>query len=197
MPRCHLSVIVFLLLFGLGGMLAGQTISEHPTDAETYAAYSAVIKKMFLPTEVKRLVIVKETLSYFPTYIESERQTLYLDNFPDLEAETAEDAKIKKETGLLKKRFVLPVECTLITSDEVNGHFGPPGSGGWISFNQAYPLSRGFLRFSRVAFNRSATQAFLYVEHRCGGLCGTGHHVFLSKQDGNWVVKKTHLLWIS
>jgi hypothetical protein len=196
MPRCHLSVIVFLLLFGLGGMLAGQTISEDPTDAETYAAYSAVIKKMFL-TEVKRLVIARKTVSYFPKFIESDRQTLYLDNFPDLEPETAESAKIRKETRLLEKRFVLPVECTLITEDEVDGYFTQAGSGGWSSFYHTYPDSRGFLRFSRVAINRSATQAFLYVEHRCGGLCGTGHHVFLSKQDGKWVVKKTHLLWIS
>ena len=63
---------------------------------------------------------------------------------------------------------------------------------------QARPLRPGgFLRFSRVAFSRSATQAFLYVEHSCGGLCGTGHHVFLSNEDGKWVVKKTYMLWIS
>jgi hypothetical protein len=40
-------------------------------------------------------------------------------------------------------------------------------------------------------------QALVYIEHGCGGLCGTGHYVLLEKGVDGWKVIKRSMVWIS
>ena len=68
-------------------------------------------------------------------------------------------------------------------------------SGDWKTFGQKYPNAAGFTLLSGIGFNRSRTQALVYVGNSCGLLCGSGHFVLLAKKRDKWVVQKTALLW--
>lgn len=43
-----------------------------------------------------------------------------------------------------------------------------------------------YVRMSPVGFNREKTQAIVYVESSCGGLCGSWRFHLLEKVHGNW-----------
>lgn len=69
--------------------------------------------------------------------------------------------------------------------------------GDWPAFSEQYPKSFGFWRLSPVGYNTRETEALVYLEHNCGGLCGEGGLVVLKKEDGRWVVKDRVNLWVS
>jgi hypothetical protein len=60
-----------------------------------------------------------------------------------------------------------------------------------------YPGSNGYMIFSRVGFNKSLTQAVLYVGEVAGPLMGAGYYYLLEKQNGEWVIKEQVMIWIS
>lgn len=43
-----------------------------------------------------------------------------------------------------------------------------------------------YVRMSPVGFNRDKTQAIVFMESSCGGLCGSFRFHFLEKIDGKW-----------
>ena len=43
-----------------------------------------------------------------------------------------------------------------------------------------------YVRMTPVGFNRAKTQAIVYVESSCGGLCGSWRFHLLEKVHGNW-----------
>ncbi len=58
---------------------------------------------------------------------------------------------------------------------------------GWEGFRQTFPDSAGYVILSAVGFNSEKTIALVYVEYRCGGLCGSSRYYILEKRDGRWV----------
>jgi len=70
-------------------------------------------------------------------------------------------------------------------------------SGSWNEFYKRHPNSEGVIVLSRVGFNAGMNQALLYIDHTCGGLCGTGHYVLLEKSHGAWRVVKREMVWVS
>ena len=57
---------------------------------------------------------------------------------------------------------------------------------------------RNVVRLSRVGYNRDSSQAVVYVDHRCGGLCGTGWTVHLRRDPvRGWRVTKADTRWIA
>jgi hypothetical protein len=58
---------------------------------------------------------------------------------------------------------------------------------GWEGFRQTFPDSSGYLILSAVGFNSEKTIALIYVDYRCGGLCGSSRYYILEKRDGHWV----------
>lgn len=58
----------------------------------------------------------------------------------------------------------------------------------WVGFADKYPRAWGFTVLSQVGFNRTKTQALLYIRHQCGGGCGSAETVFLRKESGGWKV---------
>jgi hypothetical protein len=69
--------------------------------------------------------------------------------------------------------------------------------GGWGEFYKRYPDSGGFISVSRPGFNKEMDQALIFIEHRCGDLCGTGHYILLEKSGDTWKVIQQNLVWIS
>jgi hypothetical protein len=64
-------------------------------------------------------------------------------------------------------------------------------------FEARFPNNLGFFVVSRVGLNLNKTEALLYVEHFCGGLCGGGEYVLMRKVDGVWHVVDHHGTWVS
>jgi hypothetical protein len=55
----------------------------------------------------------------------------------------------------------------------------------------------GYFVISHVGLNLNKTEALLYVEHFCGGLCGGGNYILMRKVNGAWRVVDHHLTWVS
>ncbi|HET7459690.1 MAG TPA: hypothetical protein VFJ82_00525 [Longimicrobium sp.] len=68
----------------------------------------------------------------------------------------------------------------------------------WRAFYERYPGSSGLISLSRVGFNAARTQAVLNVDRGCGGLCGNGVIVLLTRDAaGRWRVAATRGTWVS
>jgi hypothetical protein len=64
-------------------------------------------------------------------------------------------------------------------------------------FEARFPNNLGFFVVSPVGLNLNNTEALLYVERFCGGLCGGGEYVLMRKVDGVWRVVDRHGTWVS
>ncbi len=71
------------------------------------------------------------------------------------------------------------------------------GRGGWDAFYARFPGSRGFMEISIPVFSADARYALTYVEHGCGGKCGTGRLVYLKSQNTEWRILNDQLIWVS
>jgi hypothetical protein len=64
-------------------------------------------------------------------------------------------------------------------------------------FEARFPNNFGFFVVSHVGMNLNKTEALLYVDHFCGGLCGSGDYVLMRKVNGVWHVVERHTTWVS
>ena len=53
------------------------------------------------------------------------------------------------------------------------------------------------LKLSKIGFNDQENQAFLYLEHGRIPLASCGEYIFLKKINGEWIIEKIFLAWIS
>jgi len=64
-------------------------------------------------------------------------------------------------------------------------------------FEARFPNNLGYFVVSHVGLNLNKTEALLYVDHFCGGLCGGGEYVLMRKINGVWHVVDRHRTWVS
>ena len=88
------------------------------------------------------------------------------------------------------------INYRLVSAEEIKGYFYEVGKG-WGEFYKKYPKSSGLIFFSRVGFNSQHNEAFVYVGHTCGGLCGSGGYVSLKKLGAGWAIQKSEGVWVS
>lgn len=55
----------------------------------------------------------------------------------------------------------------------------------------------GVIQLSKVFWNRQKTRGILYCSFRCGGLCGKGLLLEISKDENRWKIKGGEIMWIS
>ncbi len=58
-----------------------------------------------------------------------------------------------------------------------------------------YGIDMGVFGFSKILFNENMDKAIVLYEFVCGGKCGSGEVVFLSKELGTWKVVKYGRVW--
>ena len=98
----------------------------------------------------------------------------------------------------LKPQLDATISYHFFSEEEQKRVFKKKGvAAGWNEFYKKYPKSSGFWDFSPIGYNTQGTEALVYLGHRCGGLCGTGHLVLLAKENDHWVVRNRVMLWIS
>jgi len=66
-------------------------------------------------------------------------------------------------------------------------------------FLQRFPDNQNFekISISQLGFNFSKTEAILYFDRSCAGLCGGGGYILMRKVDGVWRIVDKHYTWIS
>jgi hypothetical protein len=96
-----------------------------------------------------------------------------------------------REPSLLQYHFAFPKPYQIVSASELDAVFHRPAPNairdGWEGFRQTFPDSGGYVILSAVGFNSEKTIALVYVDYRCGGLCGSSRYYILEKRDGRWV----------
>ena len=173
-------------------------------DDEEYAVYRAIIRDRFVRDGVQAILIEDQTRNY-----NWNRQgSAFRDEISEIR-EGFEPWGIRADTVAsyvaqnriqrrLENRFDLPVRTFLLSEEDFNGissRRGPEEA--WEILYQKYPHSFGVLTFSRVGFNATRDQAFVYGQMVCGRLCGGGDYYFLVRTGRGWKVEMARRLWIS
>jgi hypothetical protein len=66
----------------------------------------------------------------------------------------------------------------------------------WRDFRAIHGAG-SYWRASRAVVSENGSQALIYVEVHCGGLCGTGMLILLSRSGDKWTVTDSDRAWIS
>ena len=64
-------------------------------------------------------------------------------------------------------------------------------------FQTRFPNNLGYYVVSHVGLNLSKSEALLYIDHFCNGLCGGGVYVLMHKVNGVWHIVDQHDTWVS
>src|ERR1044071_6206003 len=170
-----------------------QQTRQSEIEEEEYAVYSALINERTDDENVNRSIIIMDQPSPWVGFIDEERNSFYEDllkSSPGLMAETVNDLKAKnKEHHRFTRRFNITRRYVPVSEKEIEDLFSKDVLGGWEKFYRKYPETRGYATFSRVGFNAEKTQALVYQAHSCGGLCGGGSYILLTKTSGVWTIK--------
>ena len=95
---------------------------------------------------------------------------------------------------------LFPQGTRLVTRAEVDAAFIPrgPSEDAWASFHRRFNAG-GYLNVSDIVFSPDQNNALVYYEMRCGGLCGMGAYVWLSRDSGGsrWAIRRRIVSWVS
>lgn len=67
----------------------------------------------------------------------------------------------------------------------------------WRDFDEQYPDARYIIQFSAIGFDASSTEAIVYMQRLCPGLCGAGELILLQRRNGGWSISQVHQFWIA
>jgi hypothetical protein len=201
------SVTIIGLILQTIASASADPIQQTEVSPEDYAVYDAAIDTMFADNQVtfdfggevavKLLVLVSPTdadveISHIEAGSYDDPLKDYRGRFPSIQPQTVSDYAAKnKHSQLLKPSFNVKVKYVIVEAAEINGG---PGSEG---FDKKFDGSKGYMRLSGPGFNQDHSQALVYMSYICGGLCGHGFFVFLTKTKGEWKVAGTFRDWIS
>lgn len=193
----------FLILYSLGHFCSGYSLvfaKENKVTAEEYAVYSAVIQAMYVKEQDKTIVIAIHTTFYNYKSIwqkPEDYMRVMLEQLTPISLDTVEDLEKKnKERSELESRLNLTVNYVLL-GKQASTNTPEDYAAQWRSFYDKYPGSPGIISLSRVGFNADRKQAIVYVANSCGGLCGKGYYVLVTKDSGDWRIERDLMLWVS
>lgn len=110
------------------------------------------------------------------------------DEAPSLQAKTIEAFRTANEReAILTPSFHVAIEYGLADSAQLDPIF-KKGGGSWPAYYKQFPGSQGILTFARVGLNPDGTQALLYWNNICGGLCGGNAYTVMEKRNGQWII---------
>ncbi len=178
-------MLLVLAAQSLGSASRGP-LYQADVSPDEYAVYNAVIGDMFAGP-MKLLIIYDHTVTY-PFRDVGGSDAAANAFFPAIAQQTADDFAVKnKQASLLKRSFNLNVDYILWNSEDPKRAALEKGDG----------EVHGLVSLSRVGFNRDHNQAVVYMSYVCGGLCGHGFVLLLSKSGDQWQVVNKRRLWIS
>jgi hypothetical protein len=178
-------------------------------ESERYAVLSAVIKDIYVDDGVKLLVIEHQGRCPTPAQgeatdekvqeIRHQMEEYAFKGLGELKRDTIDDFQSKaNECHPLSSQLDIPIRYLLVTDKDLEPLF-PEGEfdRGWTRFYAKYPASSGIISFSNVGFDLEMKQALVSTGRGCGGLCGAGYFVLLTKDKGLWKVQTKINTWVS
>jgi hypothetical protein len=111
----------------------------------------------------------------------------------------AQSSRITRASFFLNNVFSTDIQAELHLPSGGQAVFVNPSDLGTkpSDFQARFPNSLGYFVVSHVGMNLNKTEALLYIDHFCSGLCGGGTYVLMRKVDGVWHVVGHHATWVS
>ena len=219
-PGVTLLSLILVLSLGCTTRTGNRQNSEPPQsgtpsnplpnrESENYAVLSALIKDMYVDDGVKLLVIqnarcptTTEATEPIDAKVEEMRRQMEeyaFKELPELKHETIDDFHAQtKVCHPLTNELDIPIKYVLVVDKDLEPLF-PKGEldRAWRRFYEKYPSSSGIVSFSRPGFNNEMNQAVVSTARSCGGLCGAGYFILLTKDQGRWKVRSKTNTWVS
>jgi hypothetical protein len=188
------SFVPALVLLIIPVQLLAEPAESVPREREEYSVYSALIMQKFVRDDTRLIVITD------PTCCDNEIPDVWrLKQLEPLSTDTFADLKeANKRVTHLKRAFVLAVPYRIVDYRQIEELFAPMMlDEEWKTFYSLYPHSNGYLRLSRVGFNKDLSEALVSTGWMRGEREGEGKYFLLSKVDGKWHVQRSVGTWIS
>ncbi|HZV88810.1 MAG TPA: hypothetical protein VFF95_14770 [Candidatus Binatus sp.] len=111
----------------------------------------------------------------------------------------AQSSKITRASFFLNGVFSRNLSADLRLPSGAQAVFVNPSDFGTKvgDFEARFPNNIGHFVVSHVGLNLNKTEALLYVDHFCPGLCGGGAYVLMHKVSGMWHVVDLRSTWVS
>jgi hypothetical protein len=195
-PLVAMALLTLLCLVASpsSAMLVETTQSQ--ASEEDFTVYGALIEYLyeqeFLANEKKLLVIHSQTVRgiYFDGNLDKTLRYVKK-GLPALLPEILESYKaINRKAHTLVGRLPIKSDHIYVTSKDVTDMFREKsGVDGWKSFYLRYPEAGGLLGFSRVAYNKSGTEALVFASCVKNSMNFFTCYYLLVKEDGLWKVR--------
>lgn len=188
-------------------------VEQRRTQAETGAVLSAFFSQVVLHDLDKwdtgrtiTIVVMRNPHCRICTEpaIGIERQSWFAQSLKSrwcsvLEAWFAQSSEITRASFFLNSLFSRNLSSDLRLPSGARAVFINPSDLGTKvgDFEARFPNNFGFFVVSHVGLNLNKTEALLYVDHFCPGLCGGGAYVLMHKVSGVWHVVDRRATWMS
>jgi hypothetical protein len=186
-------LLLALLLCSCGPGLPKATVTPSLNlEAEEYAVYSALIRQNPIGYDLGSSFVVREN-----TMADLDMFERTLENVHKLPSSLVDSYRSRNAASYtLGPNLDIEQDYVLMPQEVFDEILGRRGSR-WTDFEAKYPGASGFILFSRVGFNADGDEALADMGYRCGDLCGAGGLYLLVKEDGNWKVRETLMVWQS
>jgi hypothetical protein len=171
-----------------------RTPSDTPVTPDEYRVYDAVIDHLW-PGD-GQLIIEDQTDI---RHLQSATQQIG-NNIAALKSETIDKFQLENQQEYpLSEQLNVHTNYVLISRNQLSSILskGKDLNTGWEEFYRIYPGTQGFISFSRVGFDAQMTQALVYVGNPRGALNGVGYYLFLTQNNGLWIVRNQIPAWIA
>ena len=111
----------------------------------------------------------------------------------------AQSSRTTRASFFLNSIFSTDVSADLILPKEARAVFVNPSDLGTKpgDFEARFPNNFGYFVVSHSGLNLNKTEALVYVDHFCGGLCGGGGYFLMRKVEGVWHIVDQRYTWMS
>jgi len=185
-------MILVLLLCSCGPSLPKATVTPSPNiEAEEYAVYSALVRQNPIGYNLGSSFVVRENTR---ADLDMFERTLEVHKIPSSLADSYRSRNAASYT--LEPNLDIEQDYVMMPQEVFDEILLKKGSR-WTDFEAKYPGASGFILFSRVGFNADGDEAIASMGYRCDDMCGAGGLYILVKEDGNWKVQETLMMWES
>ena len=170
------------------------TATLQPTEApalnrntEEIAVYSALLDHEFTG-DISQFLIVDQTRLPSPGLVDEQLGDFQEQNPLD-QGLLTNFLELNQQPSALNPDMDLGLEYQLMTQEEIDELAPLDKESGWKLLDEKYPKALGFIYLSRVGFNTDLNQALVYYERYYYDQPIMGGYLFLTRQDGQWVVE--------
>jgi len=116
-----------------------------------------------------------------------------------LDAWFAQSSRITRASFFLNSVFSTDISSDLRLPGGARAVFVSPSDLGTKpgDFEARFPNNVGYFVVSHIGLNLNKTEALLYIDHFCPGLCGGGAYFLMRQANGVWHVVDRRGTWVS